>query len=276
MKSTLAVIPGERPAMLRHAIRVPARALLPGLLLAACGGPIDVGLAPSAEEPLGTQEAALCSGLSVTNLTLNGISSYLGEMAGSGAWTVSPGAQGARLEFYVDGVLRSVSEEVGTPDASGTVSGSWYFSTTGIACGKHTFQVRAYPMVISSTGGRTTCFDSGQTRTEYVIQEGGCAPTTSVSCQRISKGTIRCTGSASGGTGSYTPYWQEYWKSAIYGQEYLFDWYQRPWTADFQCSATTSTTYYDLMQFRFQVVDNGNGMTSNVSTSQVFVCMPVA
>lgn len=262
--------------MSRNTIRVPVRALLPGLLLAACGGPADPELAPFAEEPLGTQEAALCSGQSVTSLGLNGISSYLGEMAGSGAWTVAPGAQGARLEFYVDGVLRSVSEEVGTTNASGTVSGSWHFSTTGIACGKHTFQVRAYPMVISSSGSRTTCFDSGQTRTEYVIQDGTCAPTTSVSCQRISNSTIRCTGRASGGTGSYTPSWREYWKSAIYGEEYLFDWYPRPWTTDFQCVKTTSTTYYDLMQYHFQVVDNGNGMTSNVSTSQLFVCMPVA
>jgi alpha-tubulin suppressor-like RCC1 family protein len=119
----------------------------------ACGGPSAPGSAP-AEPSLGTRESAVCSGASVTRLAISGLSTYLGEMAGNGEWTVSYPANAVRLEYYLDGVLRTSEER---PGASGT----WYFSTSGIACGgAHTLVVKAFPMVIDSAGNRSTCWDT--------------------------------------------------------------------------------------------------------------------
>ena len=144
-------------------------ALLSGLVLSACGGvPGEAGLAP-AEETLGTTSSAMCSGLSVTSLTLSGISTYQGEMAGNGSWEVSTFANATRLEYRVDGVLRSSEERVGTYNAStNTYQGAWYFSATGISCGTHNFELKAYPMVIDSAGNRTVCWDSPRSLSQPV------------------------------------------------------------------------------------------------------------
>ncbi len=136
--------------MQRELMRTSLRVLLSGLMLTACGAP-ELGGALT-EEALGARESALCSGASVSSLTLDGVSSYLGEAAGSGGWGVSTSSNAVRLEYYVDGVQRSYEERPGT-------SGAWYFSKNGIACGSHTFEVRAFPMVIDSAGNRTTCSD---------------------------------------------------------------------------------------------------------------------
>ena len=142
----------------------PFWALLLGLWLGACGGVPEAGLAPG-DEPLGTQESALCVGLSVTTLTTSGISSYQGELAGSGSWAVSSGANGIRLEYYLDGVLLSVEERLGT-------SGTWYFSGE-MTCGTHTFQVRGYPMVVDSGGTRTTCYSGSKSVSQSVTETCG-------------------------------------------------------------------------------------------------------
>ncbi|WPB82383.1 hypothetical protein KYC5002_25100 [Archangium violaceum] len=194
--------------MPRDTFHLPFGILLAGLVLAACGGVTEAELVPVGEEPTGTREAALCSGLSVTDLTLNGISTYQGEMAGNGAWTVSTSSNAARLEFYVDGVLRSTSEEVGTPNTSGTISGTWFFSTTGIACGTRSFEVRAYPMVISSTGSRTTCYESRRTLTRSVTEACPSPPDAWPNCVRKTSTTVECTGTAQGGAAPYTAYWK--------------------------------------------------------------------
>jgi hypothetical protein len=194
--------------MSRKTLHVPFGVLLAGLVLAACGGVPDAGLDPMEEGPTGTREAALCSGLSVTDLGLNGISTYQGEMAGNGAWTVSTSSNAARLEFYVDGALRSVSEEVGTPNASGTISGSWYFSTTGIACGTRTFEVRAFPMVISSSGSRTTCFESPRVLTRSVTEACPDPLYSWHNCTRKTSTTVECKGGAQGGAAPYAAYWK--------------------------------------------------------------------
>ncbi|HYO71239.1 MAG TPA: hypothetical protein VEU33_34680 [Archangium sp.] len=195
--------------MTHKTLHIPLGVLLAGLVLAACGGVPDAGQEPLDEGQTGRREAALCSGLSVTDLTLNGISTFQGEMAGNGAWTVSTSSNAARLEFYVDGALRSVSEEVGTPNATGTISGSWYFSATGVACGTHTFEVRAWPMVISSSGSRTTCYENApRVITRSVTEACPEPPISWHNCVRKTSTTVQCTGGAQGGTAPYTAYWK--------------------------------------------------------------------
>ncbi len=131
----------------------PVQVLLSGLwLLAACGGGVEEGPAP-VENSVGVTQGALCSGLSVTQLAISDVSSYEGVLGAVGTWGVSLFANAVRLEYYVDGVLRSYDERPGTSD-------TWYHSSNGLSCGTHTFKVRAYPMVIDSNGNRTTCIDS--------------------------------------------------------------------------------------------------------------------
>jgi hypothetical protein len=253
------------------------RALLSGLLLSGCGGvPDEAGLTSAEGERVGTQESAMCSEMSVLGLTVDGMDSQNGVLAGAGTWKVSPNANSVYLQFYLDNNPTPVQQRLpGTYDpATGTTSGTWSYSAGNISCGGHTVVIKAYARHIASNGAEEIC-STPMTLTRTVIQDGACKPTTTVSCNRISNGWIRCTGTASGGSGTYTPYWQENWNSHIYKEQYLSDWYQRTWTRDFQCSATTSTTYYDLMQYNFRVIDS-TGMPSTVSSSVVFKCMPVA
>ncbi|HEX5752008.1 MAG TPA: hypothetical protein VFZ09_37665 [Archangium sp.] len=151
-------------------------AVLSGLMLLACGGVPDAELTP-ADGPQGTTTSALCSGVSVTTLSLAGISTYQGEMAGSGDWAVANPANAVRLEYYVDGVLRSSEDRCnasgGTSSCTG--SGSWSFSASGITCGSHNFQVKAYPMVIDSAGNRTVCLDSPRSLSQSVAGDA-CPP----------------------------------------------------------------------------------------------------
>ena len=80
------------------AVRSVASLWLGGLLmLGGCGGGLEESGPPPAGEPLGAHEAALCSGLSVSSLSLSGVSTWQGEMAGSGRWAVAGGANAIRL-----------------------------------------------------------------------------------------------------------------------------------------------------------------------------------
>ncbi|HYO56102.1 hypothetical protein [Archangium sp.] len=148
--------------MQHRLVRAPLCALLSALLLVACGGNPEA-IPAAAEESLGTQEAALCSGLSVATLGISGASIYQGELAGSGSWTVSSGANAVRLEYFINNVLYASEERTGT-------SGTWYFSQAGLACGTYTFQVKAWPMVIDSGGNRTTCWAAPKTASQSVSQ----------------------------------------------------------------------------------------------------------
>ncbi len=142
-------------------VRAPLSALLSALLLVACGGNPEA--VPAAEASLGTQESAMCSGLSVSNLAISGASIYQGELAGSGPWAVSAGGNAVRLEYYVNNSLYASEERAGT-------SGTWYFSQAGLACGTYSFQVKAYPMVVDSAGNRTTCWGAPRTVSQNVSQ----------------------------------------------------------------------------------------------------------
>lgn len=129
--------------------------LFAGLLAVACGGPLETPSEPSSS-PLASQESELCAGLSVTSLTLTGASTYQGEMAGSGTWSVSTFANAIHLKYYIDGVLQTLEDRPGK-------SSSWYFSQTGLNCVyRHELRVDAMPMVIDSNGGRTTCTSGGK------------------------------------------------------------------------------------------------------------------
>lgn len=147
--------------MLHEMKRPRAWAMLCGLWLVACGGDSREVLAPH-EESLGAVESELCAGLSVTTLTIAGISSYQNEVAGSGSWAVSTGANGVRLEYSLGGVLQYTEERVGT-------SGTWYFSGW-MACGTKTFVVKAFPMVIDSAGNRSTCYSAPKSASRSVTQ----------------------------------------------------------------------------------------------------------
>jgi hypothetical protein len=169
--------------------------LLLGLLLSACGPSIEAEPAQTPEDALGYLGSALCAGTSVSTLGLDGISTYQGVMAGSGPWAVASPANGIRLEYFVDNVLRAVEDRLGS-------SGTWYFSLSGVACGSRSFLVKAYPMVVDSAGNRTVCVDSGPRSLSRVVSEacpvvcgdGVCSGNeTQATCSRDCCETSRCS-----------------------------------------------------------------------------------
>lgn len=136
--------------MLRNPIRSSLSVLLPGLMLAACG-PVPDSSEPMEPEALGVAESAMCSNAAVTSLTLSGVSTYAGEMAGAGTYAVSYPANAAFVAFYIDGV------EASSGRASGGATGTWSFSKSSVACGTRTFTVTAWPMVVASDGSWSKC-----------------------------------------------------------------------------------------------------------------------
>jgi len=137
--------------MLRNPIRSALQALLPGLMLVACGPVPESSEVPMEPEALGVAESAMCSSSAVTSLTLSGVSMYQGEMAGAGTYAVSYPANAAWVAFYIDGV------EQASGRADGGATGTWSFSKSPVSCGIHTFTVTAWPMVVSSSGAWTRC-----------------------------------------------------------------------------------------------------------------------
>ncbi|SEU35215.1 hypothetical protein [Stigmatella erecta] len=154
--------------MLGKTIRTSLWAWMAGVLLVACGGTHLEADSALAEESLGTQESSLCAGLSVSSLTLSDATMYLNEVSGVGYWAVSQFSNAVRLDYYIDGVRYAFDERPGN-------AGAWYFSTVGIPCGTHYFQVNAWPMVIDSNGNRTTC-GSTPSRTVGKYVSWACPP----------------------------------------------------------------------------------------------------
>jgi hypothetical protein len=242
--------------MKRESMRSWLCAISSGLLMAACGAP-EEGV-PAAEEPLGTRQSALCAGLSVTALNLNGMSSYGGVLAGNGGWAVSAGANAVYLEYRVDGSLRSYEVRTGS-------SGTWYLSSSGIACGAHSVEVKAFPMVIDSANNQTTCTEAPRSFTQSVTQA---CPTATLSCTRPSN-TVNCTGTGSAGTGGYTAFWRMDEESD--SGTYNGPWYQSANAQNFYCPIKHGSVVWNgQIRVEFKVRDN-SGMESAV-TSRTYLC----
>lgn len=231
------------------------------LLLASCGGAAEEGLASG--EPLGTTESALCSGSSVSNLTITAADSYGGTLSAYGNWTVAYPGNAVRLEYYVDGSLRSYDERP-------AYTGVWHHSSDGVTCGNHTLQVRAYPMVIDSLGNRVTCLSNGPATVSLSFSQP--CPSAWLSCLRTSSTSITCTGSSSGGTGPFTPLWQMYARNPDGTAEWTSSWFQDNWTADYYCQETYVFYPTDQLEVRFKVRD-GTGMESYSSFANA-LCAP--
>jgi hypothetical protein len=256
--------------MPRHLTRSPRRLLvsgpllLSGWMLTACGGAPETELTPSAE-PVGIQESALCSGASVTTLSIQGISSYGNEVAGSGSWAVSYPANAVHLDYYIDGVKYSDSEY-----RSDTRSGTWNFSYNyaPLSCGSHTFEVRGYPMIIDSVGNKTSCQTSGPLSASRTFTQS--CPSSSVSCG-FSGSYVVCDGSGSGGTGSpYTPLWQ-FDVQSTQGESYTSSWSTGGWTQSYYCPPTQVIYPSEDLVISFKVRDS-SGTESYVSSSYSFHC----
>ncbi|WPB73820.1 hypothetical protein KYC5002_32880 [Archangium violaceum] len=235
-------------------------AVLSGLLLTACGGAPEDDMGVS-EEQTGTRESAMCSLMSMNQVGVSGISSYGGVLAGAGTWTTSTFANGALLLFYVDGVERSRQERSGTYDsAAGVYGGTWSFSASGITCGSHTFQVKAYPMNIDSSGQKEIC--TGNTpRTSTQTVADACA-TATLSCSRASTTSLSCTGSASGGPGPYTPMWKRTIRYSD-GTTSTGSWSSGSLTKSYGCTRPLSLDNFNRIEIYFKVVDS-TGRESNV------------
>lgn len=264
--------------MQRESIRSSFRALASGLMLAACGGAPEDGLAPP-ETDMGAQESAICSGSSVSSLIISGASSWGGELAAAGTWSVTYPANAVHLDFYVDGVLRGSAEREGDSNRSG----SWNFSYIPVGCGSHTFQVKAYPMTMLSGQGTDWCPTSGpQTKSTSVTQA---CPTASLSCSR-SGSYVNCTGSGSGGSGSPSPFWQKNIQYAGSNTTTPQGWSQGSWSKSFYCpqpsgfksmslsSSSVSPMIVfedDQLTVEFKVRDS-SGMESPIRYSTRYAC----
>lgn len=246
----------------RNTIRLSLGAVLSGLVLTACGGIPEAGLAPT-EELLGTQQSALCTGLRVDNLSIAGVDSYNHEASGGGNWQVSPGANAVRMEYYVDGVMKSATEYSGS-------AGTWYFSSSSTTCGMHQFEVRAYPMVVDSAGNRTTCFEAPSSN--YASFNQYCTPTPSLDCYRMDEYEVVCHASATGGSFVYTPYWQTDRQLTPTGSHRYSGWSAGDWTMYFPCALPPPRDpYYGTLRVQLKVTD-ATGETTGVLTSDRFNC----
>ncbi|HEX5746698.1 MAG TPA: hypothetical protein VFZ09_10655 [Archangium sp.] len=220
--------------MNRSLLGHPLRLLLSGLMLTACGAPTDSELspaeAPAPAEELGVKESASCTGSSVSGLAISGFSSWGGEAAGAGTWSVTYPANAVHLDFSIDGVVSGQAELQGDVNRAG----NWNFSYKPVSCGvQHTFKVRAYPMTISSNGEKFWCPGSGPQERTWTFSEP--CPTSTFSCSRSSNTHMTCTGTASGGTGGpYDALWYEY-EQHDSGLVSNYGWYQGPLSKSFYC-----------------------------------------
>ena len=141
-----------------------------------------------------------------------------------------------------------------------------------VNCGSHSFQAKAYPITINSTGTIDRCQTSG-TKTVTTSFSQSC-PTASISCSRpVNTHILNCQGTGSGGSGGpYTYHWQ------LYAQPYNEPSYYSSWYAS--SSSTTSITCpyhnwdppYDLGRLSLKVSDS-SGLTSAVVTGEGFPCI---
>jgi hypothetical protein len=252
--------------MKRDPRKTALNALLSGLLLAACGGPTEEG-ATLSEELLGTGSSALCSGASVSSLTISSFSSHGGEASGGGTWSVTYPANGIHLDYYIDGIKR------GEQDIQGNSSrtGNWSFSYRPVSCGQsHSLELKAYPLSILSTN-IDRCQTSGPSSASATFSEA--CPSNTLSCTRTSSTELSCTGSGDGGTGGpYTGQWQRTEQNHTTGSFYQSGWYAGPLSSTFYCPQgipLLHPTNSDLtIEFKARDV---NGLESN-ALSHTYPC----
>ncbi|MET0401463.1 MAG: hypothetical protein ABW123_03630 [Cystobacter sp.] len=239
--------------MKRNPLCLPVGLLMSGLVLGCGAMPGEPGAV--GDEPLGTDASAMCLGLSVSNLTFSGMSSWGGDLVGQGAWAVASTANAVRLEYRIDGVWHGDAELTGR-------SGTWYLSRGGTTCGSHTVEVKAFPMVIDSAGNRILCGESPRTITQTVDQ--GC-PTAALTCT-ASGNNVTCTAAGSGGTGGpYTFSWQEEQIDPMGGQ-YTSPWMPGTATNGFYCAPLRTRDEMLRYIMRVKVRDN-SGMESSARMS---------
>jgi hypothetical protein len=232
-------------------------------MLAACGGVPEAELAPADGESLGTGESAMCSLMSVTNLAVDGMTSYNHELAGSGTWKVSPYTNSVYMEYWFDNEpYPTTQKRMGTYDqATGTTSGTWSYSKANVSCGSHTVVIKAFPRHYGSDGSEEIC-SNPMTITRTVVQDCGTPQLNSLYCSRYpdpyTASTVRCDTYASGGSGSYT-----YWWRTNYG-----GWVQGGTSQFFSCRYSG---YSVQTQYQVKVVDSA-GKESPILTSSTFFC----
>jgi hypothetical protein len=245
--------------MKRDPRKASLNALWSGVLLAACGGPLEEGHLP-AEELQGTRESALCVGATVSALTISSISAYGGEASGSGTWSVTYPANGIHLDYYVDGIKRGEQDL----QANSGRSGTWAYSYRPVSCGQsHSFELKAYPLSILSTS-IDRCESASPATASANFSEA--CPTSTLSCARSSSTEISCTGSGAGGTGApYSGQWQRTEQNQSTGSFYQSGWYAGSLTNTFYCPQGTpilAPTNSDLL-IEFKARD-ASGLESNV------------
>lgn len=252
--------------MPRKTIHVPAAALLSGLMLSACGGVPEEGLAPAGAEAVGTRESAMCSLMSVTNLTVEGLDSYDHVAAGAGAWTVSPNTNSVYMEFWFDNETTPNTQRInGTWDpATGNTNGRWSYSRGNVSCGAHTVVIKAFPRNLSSNGNEEICA-TPWTITRSIYQDCGTPQLNSMFCSRYpnpyTSTTVRCDTYASGGAGGYAYWWRTNSGSWVQGQSHGSQFFNCP----------TSGYYTVPTQYQVKAVDSA-GRETGILTSPTFYC----
>lgn len=164
-----------------------------------------------------------------------------GYVTASGNWSVGGGATGARVQCYVDGILRVEIIKTG-------LSGTWECVMNGLPIGSHTFTLKVIP-----TNGGTICHED-----TYTVSQSFVVPaclSAGLSCVTNAPPGYRCTGTASGGVAPYTPWWG-YQPSGG-----AIQWSQDPpgngpFTRIYVCKSFSHFSVY------FKVVDS-SGVTSN-------------
>ncbi len=137
------------------------------------------------------QTRGLCDGTwaSVSGSGYPGCNDYV--VSWSGSWSVGGGANGAYLQYFVNGVLYQTESKSGT-------SGSWSFSDD-VSCNDYVVSVDIYPKV-----GGTVCWTHGDSIDDFFE---GCSDTdVSLTCHDVGN-YVKAYGSYTGSSGPYTSQW---------------------------------------------------------------------
>ncbi|HZH17440.1 MAG TPA: hypothetical protein VE057_24015 [Archangium sp.] len=254
--------------MPRKTIHVSLSAVLSGLMLSACGGVPEEGMAPAGAEAVGTRESAMCAVMSVTNLTVEGMDSFDHVTAGAGAWSVSPNANSIYMEYWFDNETIPTKQRIsGTYDpATGKTNGRWSYSKGNVSCGAHKVVIKGFARHLRSDGSEEICSEPW-TITRNVYEDCGTPTLNSLFCSRYpdpyTASTVRCDTYASGGSGIYTYWWRTNSGSWIQGQSHGSHF--------FNCTYPSNSYYTYAAQYQVKAVDSA-GRETGILTSPTFYC----